>query len=88
MTPQMERREAKTASPLQIYLHDINDTPLLSAQEERDLAEQVAVGDPLAREHMVKANLRLVVNIAGIPGQGIEPGRPDRGGESGADAGR
>jgi RNA polymerase primary sigma factor len=49
---------------LQIYLHDINSTPLLTAEEERELAERVAQGDPYAREHMVKANLRLVVNIA------------------------
>jgi RNA polymerase primary sigma factor len=57
---------------LQIYLHDINDTPLLSAREERDLAERVAQGDPSAREHMVKANLRLVVNIArGYLGKGL-----------------
>lgn len=68
----IERREAITASPLQIYLHDINDTPLLSAEEERELAERVAMGDPLAREHMVKANLRLVVNIArGYLGKGL-----------------
>ena len=60
-----DRRELNAASPLQIYLHDINDTPLLSAQEERELAERIAAGDPYAREHMVKANLRLVVNIAG-----------------------
>ena len=60
-----DRRELNAASPLQIYLHDINDTPLLSAQEECELAERIAAGDPYAREHMVKANLRLVVNIAG-----------------------
>jgi RNA polymerase primary sigma factor len=73
MTPRrMERRDLNMSSPLQIYLHDINDTPLLSAQEERDLAERVAIGDPLAREHMVKANLRLVVNIArGYLGKGL-----------------
>src|SRR5271155_3329360 len=68
----LERREANFSTPLQIYLHDINDTPLLSAQEERALAERVAVGDPIAREHMVKANLRLVVNIArGYLGKGL-----------------
>jgi RNA polymerase primary sigma factor len=73
MTPhRMERREFNAASALQIYLHDINDTPLLTAQEERDLAEKVSLGDPLAREHMVKANLRLVVNIArGYLGKGL-----------------
>src|SRR5271165_1879354 len=83
-----DRRELNAASPLQIYLHDINDTPLLSAEEERDLAERIAAGDPYAREHMVKANLRLVVNIAGLPGQGTEPGRPDRGGKPRPDASR
>jgi RNA polymerase primary sigma factor len=68
----LERHELNTASPLQIYLHDINDTPLLSADEERSLAQQVADGDPYAREHMVKANLRLVVNIArGYLGKGL-----------------
>src|SRR6516225_2701771 len=69
---QVGRREANISSPLQIYLHDINSTPLLSAQEERELAERVATGDPLARERMVKANLRLVVNIArGYLGKGL-----------------
>src|SRR4051794_22940317 len=72
MTLRAFRRELKTHSPLQIYLHDINDTPLLSAQEERELAARVAEGDPSAREHMVKANLRLVVNIArGYLGKGL-----------------
>ena len=64
MPPHTTRREANSHSPLQIYLHDINGTALLSAQEERDLAARVAQGDQYAREHMVKANLRLVVNIA------------------------
>ena len=47
MTPhRMERRETNTTSALQIYLHDINDTPLLSAQEEKELAEKVGDGRP------------------------------------------
>jgi len=67
-----DRHESTAASPLQIYLHDINNTPLLTAEEERALAERVAQGDPYAREHMVKANLRLVVNIArGYLGKGL-----------------
>jgi RNA polymerase primary sigma factor len=66
------RRDVATTSHLQIYLQDINDTPLLSADEERELAERIAQGDPEAREHMVKANLRLVVNIArGYLGKGL-----------------
>src|ERR1700760_2793646 len=72
MMPRVSRRDLKSYSPLQIYLHDINDTPLLSAQEERELAERIAEGDPYAREHMVRANLRLVVNIArGYLGKGL-----------------
>jgi RNA polymerase primary sigma factor len=59
-----DRKETAATSLLQIYLHDINDTPLLSVQEERKLAAKVAMGDRSAREQMVKANLRLVVNIA------------------------
>jgi RNA polymerase primary sigma factor len=66
------RRSIATTSHLQIYLQDINDTPLLSADEERALAERIAQGDPEAREHMIKANLRLVVNIArGYLGKGL-----------------
>src|SRR3954452_18911834 len=68
------RTHQRTAqgSTLQIYLQEINNTPLLSAKEERELAERVAAGDPLARDHMVKANLRLVVNIArGYVGKGL-----------------
>nr|WP_233579106.1 RNA polymerase sigma factor RpoD/SigA [Tautonia sociabilis] len=59
-------------TPLQIYLQDINSTALLTPEEERELAQRVAEGDPEAREHMVKANLRLVVNIArGYLGKGL-----------------
>jgi RNA polymerase primary sigma factor len=66
------RQHTAQGSTLQIYLQEINDTPLLSAQQERELAERVAAGDPLARDHMVKANLRLVVNIArGYLGKGL-----------------
>jgi RNA polymerase primary sigma factor len=69
---QIEQRESFITSPLQIYLHEINTTPLLSAPEERELAKRVASGDRLARDHMVKANLRLVVNIArGYLGKGL-----------------
>src|SRR5687768_14825248 len=64
----MARASARSALPrtshLQLYLRDVNETPLLSAEEERALAERVAAGDPEARDHMVRANLRLVVNIA------------------------
>lgn len=58
------RRDSISVSHLQIYLRDINNTPLLDQQQERHLADRVAMGDPTARDHMVQANLRLVVNIA------------------------
>lgn len=49
---------------LQTYFHDINETPLLSAEEERVLARRIALGDADAKSQMIRANLRLVVRIA------------------------
>ena len=43
---------------------EINETPLLNADEEKDLARKIEDGDSEARDRMVRANLRLVVNIA------------------------
>ncbi len=51
-------------SPFDTYLHEINETPLLKAEEERQLAYRIEQGDSEARDHLVRANLRLVVNIA------------------------
>ncbi len=51
-------------APLESYLGEINETRLLNAQQERELAERIGEGDGEARDHMVRANLRLVVNIA------------------------
>ncbi len=49
---------------LDTYLADINEVPLLSAEEEIELSKRVQKGDLSAREHMIRANLRLVVSIA------------------------
>src|SRR5213596_211586 len=51
-------------SPLETYLREINETPLLNAEEEKQLAYRIEDGDSEARDRMVRANLRLVVNIA------------------------
>jgi RNA polymerase primary sigma factor len=65
--------QADGGSALQLYARQLDATPLLSAEQERALAERVAQGDPEAREHMVRANLRLVVAIArGYTGRGLD----------------
>jgi len=58
------KKSAAVQNPLETYLRDINETALLTAEEERRLATSIRSGDALARDHMVRANLRLVVNIA------------------------
>src|SRR6202790_4670836 len=49
---------------IKIYLREIMQTPLLTAQQEIELAARVKNGDQNARVWMIKANLRLVVKIA------------------------
>ncbi|NLE73172.1 MAG: sigma-70 family RNA polymerase sigma factor [Actinobacteria bacterium] len=49
---------------LQVYLKDIGRTPLLTAQEEVELAQRIEAGDEEARRRMIESNLRLVVSIA------------------------
>jgi RNA polymerase primary sigma factor len=52
-------------SGLQLYLNQINQAPLLTAEREKELARRIIrENDPQAREEMVRSNLRLVVNIA------------------------
>jgi RNA polymerase primary sigma factor len=56
---------AAVQSGLQLYLRQINESPLLNAQQEKDLARRIIEdNDPAARETMVRSNLRLVVNLA------------------------
>ena len=49
---------------IQMYLREIGQYPLLTAQEERDLAKRIIDGDEEARNLLARANLRLVVSIA------------------------
>lgn len=51
-------------SNLQLYLQEIGKTPLLTLDEETKLARRIRKGDKAARDHMISANLRLVVKIA------------------------
>jgi RNA polymerase primary sigma factor len=59
-------REEATAerSSLQLYLQEIGKTPLLTLADEVRLAARIRKGDQAARNHMIQANLRLVVKIA------------------------
>ena len=49
---------------IRAYLKDVRPIPLLTAQEEVDLARRVQRGDKEARDKMIRANLRLVISIA------------------------
>lgn len=74
LRPKRRRRKSDSSpqTPLETYLREINETALLSAKDEQELAARIANGDAEARDRMVRANLRLVVNIArGYSGKGL-----------------
>jgi RNA polymerase primary sigma factor len=59
--------------PLYAWMRAAGQVPLLTAEQERDLAQRIEAGDTEAREHLICANLRLVVNIAQkYRGRGLE----------------
>ena len=62
--PAREREEPVERDSLQLYLREIGKTALLSREEEAALFKRIRKGDAAAREHMIQANLRLVVKIA------------------------
>src|ERR1700752_904293 len=64
MTRPRRPRGPSVQSPLETYLREINETALLSADEEKELAHRIEDGDREARDRMGRANWRLVVNIA------------------------
>ncbi len=55
---------SKTADPVRMYLKEIGKIPLLKAEEEVDLAQQIEKGSQKAKQELTQANLRLVVSIA------------------------
>ena len=72
MTTTQRRVQSAVQTPLETYLREINETALLTASDERELALAIGQGDTRARDRMVRANLRLVVNIArGYTGKGL-----------------
>ena len=64
---------AITQDPLKLYVRQIGDGPLLTPQEERELARRKDAGDEAAKRRLIECNLRLVMSItrnytrAGVP---------------------
>lgn len=63
--PEIKPMAYDSDSSMKLYLREISKTPLLTIEEENQLAERIKAGDREARDHMIRANLRLVVKIAG-----------------------
>ena len=56
--------ESITSNNMKLYLNEISKTPLLSPEEEYELAKQCANGDEYAKNHLIVSNMRLVVDVA------------------------
>ncbi len=56
--------EGQMPDSVQIYLKEIGRTPLLTSDQEKELAKRLERGDPEAKNEFIRANLRLVVSIA------------------------
>jgi RNA polymerase primary sigma factor len=70
--PQIDLTVEPSLDSLRLYLRSIGKVPLLTAEEEVSLAKRIERGDMDAKQHMVEANLRLVVSIAkGYLGRGL-----------------
>jgi RNA polymerase primary sigma factor len=72
MLPAQKGKGRAPATPFATYLREINETPLLDAEQEQDLAWNIEDGNAEARDHLTRANLRLVVKLArGYAGRGL-----------------
>src|SRR5881296_3839938 len=72
MPPSSAHREQEDGIVLSRFLQDIGRTPLLTKEDEIELARRIERGDLVAKERMMTANLRLVVSIAKrYQGQGL-----------------
>lgn len=62
--PVKRKESTANAEPLRLYLNEIEKISLLTAEEEKELSEKIQRGSKAAQRKMIRANLRLVVNIA------------------------
>jgi RNA polymerase primary sigma factor len=70
--PEIDLTVEPSLDSLRLYLRSIGRVPLLTAEQEVSLAKRIERGDMSAKQHMVEANLRLVVSIAkGYLGRGL-----------------
>jgi len=71
-TPKLDLSVEPSLDSLRLYLREIGKVPLLTADQEISLAKRIERGDMSAKQHMIEANLRLVVSIAkGYLGRGL-----------------
>jgi RNA polymerase primary sigma factor len=71
-TPKLDLSVEPSLDSLRLYLREIGKVPLLTADQEVSLAKRIERGDMDAKQHMIEANLRLVVSIAkGYLGRGL-----------------
>ncbi len=70
---EVEVADTTTSDPLRLYVHQIGDGPLLTREQERELARRKDDGDEAAKRKLIESNLRLVMSItrnytkAGVP---------------------
>ena len=70
--PKLDLSVEPSLDSLRLYLREIGKVPLLTADQEVTLAKRIERGDMAAKQHMIEANLRLVVSIAkGYLGRGL-----------------
>lgn len=62
--PANSRVSYASDGPLPLYMREVAEVDLLTIEQENELAARIRCGDDTAREHMIRANLRLVVKIA------------------------
>ena len=60
----VDNKNVAMDDPVKVYLKEIGRVPLLSSEEEIDLAIRISENDPVAKQRLAEANLRLVVSIA------------------------